>query len=590
MIVVLKAIMSLENNQAAIEKSAPDAFFESDAGDGTKREDQYLEGPKLIICFLAVFCCLFLFALDQTIVVTLLTEVGNKFNALDKIAWMLSGFFISMCTMLPVWGRLSIVFGRKNLMIAGVVLFEAGSLMCALANDMNVLIGGRVLAGIGGGGIQTTAFVIISEILPIQKRPMGMAFVGCVVAVAAVIGPLIGGAFTSHVSWRWCFYINLPVGGVSLTVFCLIFNPPKPHMNIRQKLKLIDYFGISLSVCGLVVFLLALTLGASGQYSWNSAAVISCFVVGGVVTILFGVWNFRYSRHPLIPWQIVRIIPCTASAFTNFGVLGAFMSSILYLSIYFQVIHDATAWQSGVHLLPQIIAVVATSIPCGIAVKKTRYVKPYVVVGGAIAMIGCGLITLLDIDSSSSAKIGLMIPIGVGMGLQLQSSVISCQMSAPKFPGGLILATSLVNFTRSLGAALAGTLADVVYGASLNNHLKTELPKQSQAIIEELAKYDLKNLSHNTAIIKELSPLAERFVKTQIMAGIRDTFYMNLGFAAISVIAGLFQTNKRLPTAGKRVREDDNKEGDRLDDEENKKLKANDNVGDEDSTSQQSEK
>lgn len=530
-------------------------FFESDAGDGTKREDMYLEGKALFFCLISVYFCLFLFALDQTIIATLLTTVGNKFNDFDKIGWLASGFLISMAVLVAAWGKLGIIFGRKNTMIVAIILFEAGSLMCALANNMNVLIGGRVLAGIGGGGIQTMVFIVITEILPIQKRPLGMAMVGSVFAVASVLGPLVGGAFTTNVSWRWCFYINLPVGGFALVLFVWTFNPPKAEGNIVTKLKMIDYFGIVLLAGGLVVFLVALTLGGR-EYAWNSGAVIACFVVGGVTTIAYFVWNFLFAPHPMIPWSLVKIYQTTAAACTLFGMFGYFISSVLYLSVYFQVIHNASAWRSGVDLLPEIIAVVVSSMISGILVRKTTHIKPFAVLGGSLGFIGCGLITLLEVDSSSSQKIGYLIPLGAGVGMQMQACLIGGQVTAPKFAGGVILATSWMNFMRSFGGSLAATLADAVYTTSFVNTAGSALAKQSQTVQEELANYDLSTLVNSTEAIAHMSAAARDFIKKEVMHALRSTFYMNMGFAAISTISIVFITNKRLPTATKQVRDE----------------------------------
>lgn len=531
----------------AEEKIAPKKYIESDAGDGTKREDMYLEGRALLLCFVSVYSCFFLFALDQTIVATLLTTVGNKFNAFDKIGWLSAGFLISMCVLVSVWGKLAIIFGRKYAMMAGIILFEAGSLMCALANNMNVLIGGRVLAGIGGGGVQTVTFIIITEVLPMHKRPLGMALVATVFAVASVLGPLVGGAFTSNVSWRWCFYINLPIGGLAFALFAATFNPPKAKGSLKQKLLLIDYPGVVLLSGGLVVFLLALTFGASAQYAWTSAAVIACFVVGGAVTILYFVWNFCFSKNPMFPWEVVRVIPVEAASIALFGGFGFFMSAVLYLSVYFQVIHDASAWRSGVDLLPLIISVVITSFSTGILVKKTRFVKPFAIFGASVGMIGCGLLVLLEVDSPTSKKIGLLIPAGVGIGSLMQSCIIAGQLEAPKGPGGVIMATTLINFCRSFGGALSSNLADVVYSTSFLNHVKPALAKQPQAVINELANVDIEALINSTEAMDRLSLAARAFLKLQMMKAIRDTFYMNLGFAALTLIAVMFVTNKRLP-------------------------------------------
>lgn len=522
-------------------------FIESDAGDGTTREEQYLLGAKLMLCIFSIFFCLFLFALDQTIVATLLTEVGNKFNAFDRIGWLTSGFLISMAALVAVWGKLSLIFGRKLTMIVAVVLFEAGSLMCALADNMDVLIGGRVLAGVGGGGIQTMTFIIITEILPIQKRPLGMALLGCTFAVASVLGPLIGGAFTSHVSWRWCFYINLPVGGVAGALFVFCFNPPKTKGNWKEKIMMIDYVGVVLMTGSFVVLLMALTLASGNDFEWNLGGVIACFVVGGLTFIAFCVWNYKFTKHPLLPWDVVKVPQVSAAAFSMFGTFAYFMAAVLYVSIYFQVIHSASAWKSGVHLLPMIIATVITSIALGILIKKTRLIKPFAILGAVMGMIGCGLLTLLDVDSSNSHKIGYLIPLGIGTGFQMQSGILGAQVAAPKAPGSTIMATTLVNVCRTFGGALAGALADAVYSAALTNHMKETLPKQGAQLAKELDGVNLDSLISSTKLLDQLSPAARAYVKGEVMNAIRDTFYMSLGFSAIAMIFTCFQTNHRLP-------------------------------------------
>lgn len=523
-------------------------FKESDAGDGTKRQDQYLHGPQLIICMISICCCLLLVALDQTIVATLLTTVGNKFNDFSQIGWLSSGFLLSVAVLCSTWGKISIIFGRKSSMFAAIILFEAGSLMCALANSMNVLIGGRVLAGVGGGGIQSLTFIIVAEIIPIQKRSIGMACVGIVFMISSVIAPLIGGAFTSHVSWRWCFYINLPIGGVATLLFFFSFKPPKTKGNLREKLRMIDYLGTALLTGGLVVFLLALTFGAGDQYKWNSAAVIACFVVGGVVTILFCIWNFKYSKNPVIPWMVVRVPQVLAAAICIFGMFGYFLSLVLYLAVYFQVIHGQSAMRSGIDLLPFIIPVVICSTFSGIAISKTRFVKPFTMLGSILAPVGCGIITLLQIDSNTHQKIGYLIIGGVSCGFLMQSVMMSSQISAPKEAGGTILTTTFITFSRALGGTIGANFADATYSASLQNKLKSALTKVTdQTILSELQGVDLTALSSNPEAMAKLSSGARDLIRNQVMASIRNVFYMALGFAGITLIASLFMTNKRVP-------------------------------------------
>ncbi|CUM57899.1 unnamed protein product [Debaryomyces tyrocola] len=537
-------------------------FIESDAGDGSRREDQYLHGLRLALCFTAIFLCLFLVALDQTIIATLLTVVGNKFNGFDKIGWLSAGFLLSMAVFAATWGKISIIFGRKITMFIAVSLFEAGSLMCALANDMNVLIGGRVLAGIGGGGIQSMVFILISEIVPLEVRPLGMAGMGCTFAVASVLGPLIGGAFTSSVSWRWSFYINLPIGGVAAAFFFWAFNPPKTNGSMREKLKMIDYLGTALLSAGLVVFLLALTFGAGDQFSWDSAAVICCFVLGGAVLIVFCIWNFKYSKNPLIPPDVVKSLGVDASALMIFGMFGYFMAIVLYVSIYFQVIHGADAWHSGIHLLPIIIPVALTSILNGILIHKSRFVKPFGLFGAILGPVGIGLLCLLDVDSSQPRQIGLLIISGISCGFQMQAALISSQISAPKTAGGTILTTTFVNFGRAVGGTIGADLADAVYSASFQNKYVTALSKISdERILSELNQINERELIASTDAIETLSPGAQQFVKGQVMEAIRNVFYMSLGFSAVGFIGCIFTTNKRLPevTGGLMAAEEDEK-------------------------------
>ena len=522
-------------------------FKESDAGDGTRKEDHYLRGPRLILCFISLFLCLFLFALDQTIIATILTTVGTKFNSFAQVGWLSSGFLLAMAVFIQPFGKLSIIIGRKWAMVVAVVLFEAGSLMCALANSMNVLIGGRVLAGVGGAGINSGVFVIASEVLPINKRPFALSIFAITFAVASVLGPLIGGAFTSHVTWRWAFYINLPVGGVALIVFLYSFRPPRPKVDMKQEMKRFDYFGTFLLISGCVVFLLALTFGAD-EFPWDSGAVISCFIIGPVLLIAFCIWNFKFSKNQIIGTEVVKVPQIIASTLSISGIFTAFIMSMIYGSIYFQVIQDSSPLGAGLHLLPTIVSVVLCSLFSGIMVQKFRYVKPFNIASGILGPVGCGLLSLLQVDSTFSQQVGLLIVIGVSAGLAMQPSFLSAQIMAPKSPSGMIMTTIFINFFRSLLSAAGAVLADAVYTASLRNIFKKNVAKLTDPVIlQDLQRLDVSQLISSVEIMKELHPETQHFIKTQIMDAIRNVYYTTIGFAAISLIACFFITNKKLP-------------------------------------------
>ncbi|KAK6872940.1 Vacuolar basic amino acid transporter 5 [Candida tropicalis] len=522
-------------------------FKEADAGDGTSKEDHYLHGTQLILCFVSLFLVLFIFALDQTIIATILTTVGTKFNSFAQVGWLSSGFLLAMAVFIQPFGKLSIIIGRKWAMVVAIILFEGGSLMCALASSMNVLIGGRVLAGVGGAGINSGVFVIASEVVPINKRPFALSIFSVTFAIASVLGPLIGGAFTSHVTWRWAFYINLPVGGLALAVFLYSFRPPTPKVDIKAELLRFDYFGTFLLISGCVVFLLALTFGTE-EFPWNSGAVISCFVIGPVLLIAFCIWNFGFSKNQIIGTEVVKVPQIIASTLCISGMFSAFIMSLIYGSIYFQVIKDASPLGAGLHLLPTVIAVVISSMASGILVQKLRFVKPYNIASGILGPIGCGLLTLLQVDSSFSKQVGLLIIIGVSAGLAMQPSILSAQIKAPKTPSGMIMTTIFINFSRSILSAFGTVLADAVYTASLRNIFKKNVAKLTDPeILQDLQKLNINELISSTEILKTLNPETVHFVKTQIMDAIRNVYYTTIGFAVISFLACFFVTNKKLP-------------------------------------------
>ena len=225
---------------------------------------------------------------------------------------------------------------------------------------MSLLIGGRVIQGIGGGSIQAIVMVILTEVVPMNRRSLVFALISVVYSTSSVLGPIIGGAL-EKITWRWCFYINLPLGGAALVILMLGFHPPKPQGNVREKLLKIDFIGFVLLTSGLVLVLLALTFGGV-NYPWNSGSIIALFTVGGGMLLLFVIWNFKYSANPIILTELIvdwRVLLACLSGMFNFAF---FISNLTYLAVYFQVIFNASSLQSGIDLLPMVISVTLASL------------------------------------------------------------------------------------------------------------------------------------------------------------------------------------------------------------------------------------
>ncbi|VEU20353.1 DEKNAAC101087 [Brettanomyces naardenensis] len=348
-------------------------FRESDAGDGTVREDHILKGMRFYMCAISLLLCLFLVALDQMITAAVLTTISDHFNEFNKMTWIFSAFMTPLGCCAQVWARLSISFGRKWIMLSGVVLFELGSLIAGVSNSMNMFIGGRAIQGIGGSAIQSCVMIIATEITTIDKKPLLFASLSITYVVASVIGPLVGGTFGSYVTWRWCFYLNLCCGAVILPFFVFTYRPKPPVGSFMKKLKTVDWLDNFLMIAACVLILLGISFGQT-EPSWKTASTICCFVLGGLLLIAFLVYNFKFSKYPTLPGDIVAK-PAILMAFGTFSLnYSVLMVLAQFLSIYVQNVLGFDSFHSGLFILPCAIASGFTAIITGITMRKIRYI------------------------------------------------------------------------------------------------------------------------------------------------------------------------------------------------------------------------
>lgn len=530
---------------AEVQQGHHEKFVQSDAGDGTKASDQYLEGVQLTLVLFSLLISLFIVAIDQTIVSTILTVVSEEFKAFDKVGWVITGFMLPMACLSPSYGKISIAFGRKTTLAVGIIVFETGSLVSALATSMNMLIGGRVIAGLGGGAVQAMVTVVISEIVPISKRSLSLSLLGIVFSVASVAGPFIGGAFTTKLTWRWCFYINLPLGGVALALLLIFFRPPSVKKDLKSKLKEIDYLGTALLTAGLVLVLLALTSGGS-QFPWNSAAIICFFVIGGFLLIAFIYYNFFQSKVPLIVYEVVAVPQIMAATLCATFSYAFFFSLVNFLSIYFQVVLNATAFQSGIDLLPLIVSVSVSSALNGVVMRYTYFVKISVMVSAILGPIGVGVLLLLGLNTSAGTRVGLLIPAGVSVGLQFQSTLIACQLKAPgNVPGSMIIVTTFLNFLKTVGGIVGVATSQLMLFNRAPLYIKEVVSQFPEH--QYFALIPTKTLLQSPQLIWKLPEEPRTLVLQAFMKGLRDVFYLNLAFALVSLVFAIFTTNQRLP-------------------------------------------
>ncbi|KAF7593689.1 hypothetical protein BBP40_010981 [Aspergillus hancockii] len=436
----------------------------------THGKEQFATGGRLMLIMCAVLLVMFLVALDRTIIATAVPRIANEFHALDDISWYASAYLLTSCATQLLWGRLYTFYSTKAVFLIAILIFEVGSALCGGAPSSNVFIVGRAIAGIGSAGIFSGTTVIVAQIVPLQKRPMYVGLMGSMFGISSIIGPLMGGAFTDQVTWRWCFYINLPIGGATLLALVLFLHVPhkaEPYLLSRQLIRL-DPLGTALFLPGVICFLLALQWGGV-TYPWNNGRIISLFVVACILLIAFVAVQIWRQEDATIPPRIFNqrsIISGTVFALC----LGGGLISMLYtLPLWFQAVKNVSAVKSGIDTIPMVLSLVVASILSGGIITATGYYVPWMYVATVLMSVGAGMTTTFKVDTGHAAWIGYQVLFGLGLGSGLQQPSLAAQtvLGEKDVPIGI----SLMFFSQSLGGAIFICIAQALF----TNYLSARL-------------------------------------------------------------------------------------------------------------------
>ncbi|KAK0707528.1 major facilitator superfamily domain-containing protein [Lasiosphaeris hirsuta] len=499
---------------------------------GQDRES-YPHGAKLVLIISSLCLAVFLVALDQTIIAPALGAITGEFSSVKDIGWYGAAYLLSTTALQPTYGSLYHMFSVKWVYLMAVFLFEIGSLVCALAPTSNAFIVGRALAGVGTAGLFSGSVVILSYTLPLRKRPMAFGLIGAMWGVASVAGPLLGGAFTDHVTWRWCFYVNLPIGGAAMLAifFFLKINRVENPDNetFLQRILRLDLLGTAMLIPAIISLLLALQWGGT-EYAWNSSVVIGLFVGAALMTIVFvGIQIWKGDKGTLPPRLFKsRDVLCAMLFAFFFG--ASFFPLVYYLSLYFQAIQGDSAVQAGIKLLPLLIAVVITSVATGGLISVVGYYNPFVLPSMVLFTVGSAMITTFQLDSPFRVWFGYQVIAGLGIGVGFQVGVLVVQNTMPLewVPVG----TACVQFFQSMGGAIFIAVAQSVF----QNGLAEGVARDAPGLPPDL--FINSGASQVRQILIELH--AEQYTEAVLGAylqGLRNSYYITVACGACAFIA-----------------------------------------------------
>ncbi|KZP00728.1 MFS multidrug transporter-like protein [Calocera viscosa TUFC12733] len=470
--------------------------------------------------------------LKQTIVATAIPRITDEFHSLDDVGWYGSAFFLTLASFQSTWGKAFKYFSLKYGVLTSIGIFELGSLICAVAPTSVALIVGRAIAGLGASGIASGAYTIIAFAAPPEKRPAYTGILGAAYGVASVVGPLLGGVFTDKLTWRWCFYINLPIGGFAAFVIFLFFKTPEAARAVKasakEKFLQMDLLGTFTIMAAVVCYLLALQWGGVEE-AWNNSKVFGLLIGFGLLVITFVIIEWRMGERSIILPRLLRQRTIAVSSVYIFFLAGGFFLLVYYVPIYFQSIDNVSASESGVRNVPLILATALFTIISGTLISFYGHYVPLMVFGAVVGTIGAGLLYTLDIGSGSNEWIGYQVVAGIGIGISIQIPISAAQARVPL--SDLAPVTATVLFFQTIGGAFFISAGQSVFTNQLLKTLAVTAPSVDPALV----------ISAGATALQETFPAdVLPGILLAYMDGLKDTYALAIGTLGMASIVSIF--------------------------------------------------
>ena len=428
--------------------------------------DVRLTGRALWTVFAALMLGMFLAALDQTIVSTALPTIVGDLGGLNHLSWVVTSYLLAATVSTPVYGKLGDMIGRKPVFLAAILIFLAGSMLSGLSQTMNELIAFRAVQGIGAGGLMVGAQAIIGDIVPPRERGRYMGLIGSVFGVASVAGPLLGGFLVESLSWRWVFYVNMPIG-----VLAVVIVITRLHLHTPTHHHRIDYLGAAL-LSGCVGSLILLTTWGGTQYAWGSSTIIGLGIAGVVLLAAF-IWRETRAAEPILPLRLFRSSVFRVANAIGFTIGMAMFGAIIFIPLFLQIVYGASPTASGLRMLPLIVGLLVATISSGQVITRIGRYRAFPIAGTAILIVGMYLLSRLQVGTAPWVASVFMLVVGIGIGLVMQVMILVVQNDVR--PQDIGVATSTATFFRSVGGAFGVAIFGTIFATRLADQL-TRLP------------------------------------------------------------------------------------------------------------------
>ncbi|MET7736896.1 MDR family MFS transporter [Streptomyces sp. NPDC005402] len=493
------------------------------------------------VVLLALMITMMLAMLDNMIVGTAMPTIVGELGGLEHLSWVVTAYTLATAAATPLWGKLGDMYGRKGVFMSSIVLFLVGSALSGMAQDMGQLIGFRAVQGLGAGGLMVGVMAIIGDLIPPRERGKYQGMMAGVMALAMIGGPLVGGTITDNWGWRWSFYINLPLGVVSLGLISAVLHLPKKRAQAR-----IDYLGAALLTVGITSIVLVTTWGGT-EYAWTSARIMELIGIGVAALVGFVFWQTK-AAEPVVPLHIFRSRNFTLMSIIGFITGFVMFGATLFLPLYQQSVQGASATNSGLLLLPMLGAMLVTSMVAGrITTNSGRYYV-FPVVGSVLMVIGLYLLSTMDTGTSRLTSGVFMAVVGFGMGCLMQITMLVAQNSVEMKDMGV--ASSSTTLFRTLGSSFGVA----IMGALFNHRVQDVMAERGGAlgakVTEQSASLDWKSLQKLPVSVREAYQYA-------VSAGTHSAFLLGSIVAVVALVAAVFVKEVPLKGAGPQKSADD---------------------------------